>query len=97
MPTAATKTRLRGPMSLRLRDARITAGLSRKQLAIRTGIAERTINYYENPAYKRHRKPSFVRDIAEATGRDFEELWGPAEHPFDRSGCTSKTPRQVAA
>lgn len=97
MPTAATKTRLRGPMSLRLRDARITAGLSRRQLARLTGIAERTINNYESADYKRHRKPSFVRDIATATNRDFEELWGPAEHPFDRSGWFSGTPAHAAA
>jgi DNA-binding XRE family transcriptional regulator len=83
---AATKTRLTGPMSLRLRDARITAGLSRKGLAQLIGASERTVNYYESPAYGRARKSYIVRDWAEATGREVEELWGTKEQPLNRTG-----------
>lgn len=96
MPTTA-KTRLSGPMSLRLRDARITAGLSRRELAERTDIAERTINYYEDRTYSRRRKAAYVRAIAEATGRSFEELWGTKDKPFDRSGWLRGTAELTAS
>lgn len=91
MPTTEPK-RLIGPMSRRLRDARTGAGLSRRELAKRTGLAERTINYYESPKYARARKASFVQTWATACGRTFEEIWGTAsEQPSRRFGCSSRT------
>lgn len=84
-------------MSLRLRDARITAGLSRRQLAELTGLSERTVNYYEDRTYARRRKATYVRAWAQATGRDFEELWGAADQPFDRTGWLSPTAARRSA
>lgn len=84
-------------MSLRLRDARTTAGLTRKQLADLAGLSERTVNYYEDKNYRRSRKPSFVRLWAEACDREFEEVWGTTEHPVLRTGWTRVSPGSKAA
>lgn len=87
-----TKTRLTGPMSLRLRDARITAGMSRRELAEVVGMSERAVNYYEDRNYSRARKSSLVNLWAQATGRTFEELWGAAsEQPILRTGWSRRT------
>lgn len=83
-------------MSRRLLDARTEAGLSRKALAALIGVSERAVNYYEDPAYGRARKVYIVRAWAEATGREIEELWGPSEQPFSRSGWLSHNPLPVA-
>lgn len=98
MPTTTpTRRRLRGVMSKRLQDARVEAGLSRKALAELIGLSERAVNYYEDPSYGRARKPYIVRAWAEATERDFEELWGPPDRPLDRSGWLGQTSHHHAA
>ena len=78
-------------MSLRLRNARIHASLSVKALHQATGISIRAINYYEDPHYTGARKLTYVKAWAEATGRDFEELWGTSDKPLNRSGWLRQT------
>ena len=92
MPTKNPRPRLIGPMSRRLKAARVAAGLSRRQLAEQIDISVRAVNYYESPSYGRARKSYIVRDWAEACGRDFEEIWGAPGRELARSGCTSQTP-----
>lgn len=86
-----TQSRLTGPMSLRLRNARIQAGLSVKSLHLLTGISIRAINYYEDPRYSGARKSLAVKAWADATGRDFEELFGTPERPLARTGWLRPT------
>lgn len=92
MPKQTHRPRLIGPMSRRLRAARTTAGLSRRELAEQIGVSLRAVNYYEDPNYARARKPYIVRDWAEACGRDYEEIWGAPGRELARSGCVSQTP-----
>lgn len=84
-------------MSRRLHDARVEAGLSRRALADLVGISERTVNYYENPAYSGKRKPIVIRAWAEVTGRQLEEVFGPAGRPFSRLGWLNGTPATADA
>lgn len=79
-------------MSKRLRTAREDAELSIAALAALTGIAPRTIAYYEDPKYIRRRKLTYVTAWATATDRTVEELWGNAsEQPSARTGCLRGT------
>ena len=87
----SSKKRLTGPMSRRLRLARIDAGLSRRALSELIGISERAVNYYEDPSYARARKPYIVRAWAEATGRKFEDIWGTTERGIGRTGWLRET------
>ena len=91
-----SKRRLTGPMSRRLRLARIDAGLSRRALSKLVGISERAVNYYEDPSYARARKPIVVRAWAQATGRQFEEIWGTTEQGIGRTGWLSETAGHAA-
>lgn len=78
-------------MSKRLRAARIETGLSRRAFAELIGVAERTVNYYEDPKYFGKRKAIVVRAWAEACGRDFSEIWGAptlAEQGIARNRCS---------
>lgn len=79
-------------MSRRLHDARVGAELSRRALAEAVGISERAVNYYEDPGYAGARKMVYVRAWAQATGYDFEELWGTDQQPLARTGWFSAIP-----
>jgi len=68
-------------MPRRLHEARLHAGLSRLDLSRATGIAVRTINYYEDTSYRRARKRAFVQAWADATGVPFGDLWVPGDQP----------------
>lgn len=94
--TTTTPKRLRGPMSRRLHDARVEAGLSRKALAALIDVSERAVNYYENPLYTGKRKPIVVKAWAEATGRTPEELSGPPGQELSRRACNGGSPRARA-
>lgn len=96
MPTSK-RPRLHGPMSKRLRDAREAAGFSRPKLAEAIGVSERAINYYENPNYMGRRKSAYVKAWAAACGRDFEEIWGPPDHPLARTGWLRPTAARTRA
>lgn len=97
MPTTTPK-RLTGPMSRRLHDARVDAGLSRRALAELVGISERTVNYYEDSTYSGKRKPIVLRAWADVTGRRIEEVSGPSDRPLLRTGWLHGTAdRRVAA
>jgi transcriptional regulator with XRE-family HTH domain len=88
---STTRTRLTGPMSRRLRQSRLAAGLTQQQLADEVGASLKTINNYENDAYPRARKRYIVREWADATGRTFDELWGPPGREISRRAWNGDT------
>lgn len=90
MPT--TRPRLTGTMSQRLRQAREAAGLTQQDVARLVGTALKTVSNYENPTYTGARKAYIVREWAEVTGRNFEELWGSSSQPLVRTGWLNRKP-----
>ena len=98
MPTAPTTlTRLSGPMSGRLRTARLDAGLTQQDAAFATGLALKTISNYENSDYAGRRKYVNVQALAALYGRDVNEIWGARGQEIPRTGCTSPSPAYALA
>lgn len=86
-----TRRRLTGPMSQRLRTARMALGLTQQDVADQLDISLKTVNNYENPNYAGARKALVVRAWASLCDRQFKELWGTSHQPISRTGWSSET------
>lgn len=95
MPTVTPTRRLTGPMSKRLRAARVEAGFTQQELADRIGVVLKTVNNYENHKYPGARKIIVVRAWAQTCGRDFEDIWGRSRQGIARTGWPSRTAGQT--
>lgn len=68
MATTTTRRRLTGPMSQRLRTARVNAGYTQQEIADLTGMSLKSVNNYENARYAGNRKAIYVRAWAGICG-----------------------------